>query len=71
MVAIQGIYLYIRGVGVGEFEFPIEEITIFVKSIKKGIKWNAHCIPKSIIGTAKNLPENETSSNESRVKNIL
>ena len=32
-----------------KFEFAVEVIIIFVKNIKKGIKWCVHFIGKSVI----------------------
>ena len=40
---------FLRAQKVLKFEFAIEVIVIFVKSIKKGIKWYVHFIGKSII----------------------
>ena len=37
-------------------EFPVEAIIIFVKSIKKGIKWCIHFIQKPVMLFAINLP---------------
>ena len=37
-------------------EFPVEAIIIFVKSIKKGIKWYIHFIQKPVILFALVLP---------------
>ena len=32
-----------------KFEYAVEAIIIFVKNIKKGIKWYVHFIGKSVI----------------------
>ena len=40
-----------------KFKFVIEVIIIFIKSIKKGIKWYVHFIGKSIIWTVVHLPK--------------
>ena len=37
-------------------EFLVEAIIIFVKGIKKGIKWHIHFIQKPVILFAINLP---------------
>ena len=39
-----------------KYEFKVEAIIMFVKSIKKGIKWYIHFIQKPVILFAINLP---------------
>ena len=58
---------------VPELEFKVEAIIIFVKSIKKDIKWYVYFIGKSVIWTAITLPNwyLELSDDEKHNKIIL